>query len=249
MSDSMAIEELAANYLKLLGYVTEIRIPCLNKYTREGEKKRDKQGTDIDVIGRSPSNKLVAVEVKGYGMVDTYDNWCKRDYIETIHYLIDKLHNTQQIRLKAWNKIFEKKRKKFDEIWVVIPGYFEPSQEIAKIDGRKQHFDTEFMNGCIDALNKMQSSENEHSERDYVQYYERRLTKHFRVKCRIIPIHELIEELMLEVTKDSYVRRTRYPDTALETFRWMARAVSQNRLDLQKIQEKISAYRSKIINR
>lgn len=239
MSDSMAIEELAASYARLKGYIAETRIPCLNREDFEGNKKVDTQGGDIDIIGRSSSNKLLAIETKGYGGVESYNNWCKRDWILEIYNLIDKMLKTKEIRLPRWNKLFKKKDGRFDEIWIIISGPFIPKQNINRIDLRKNWRGMEFINRCIKKFNKLYNDKYEYGEDKYIMLYEKELTKYFKVKCRIIPIHKLIEDLMILVSEDMFVRRKRYPDTALETFRWLIRAIGHGYIDLKKLEKKL----------
>ena len=232
----MALETLAENYARLLGYFTETRVPALNKENSYGDKKNDNSLGDIDVIGLSASGKLLAVDTKGYGSVENYENWCKGGSLVHIYNLIDKLKNTKDIKSKRWSKKF--KKRGFDEIWVVISGPFKSKQEMALFDLRKNFRGQELINSCIVMFNKMYLEYNE-SEKDYLIYFENKLSRHFGIKCKVIPIHKLIESLIIKVVDDMSYRRKRYSDTAMETFRWIVRATGHNCLDLGEIGKKI----------
>lgn len=232
----MALEVLAENYARLKGYFTETRVPYLNKKDRHGNKKTDEQSGDIDVIGHSTSNKLLVIETKGYGKVEDYSNWCKPDRIDDIYLLIEKLLNAKKINVDRWNKLF-KRRKGFDEVWIVISGPFEAKQTLTLFDERQKRKSTKFVNSCIKKFN--QFYEESSSEDDYIKHYEKRLKTHFKVKCRVVPIHKLIEGIIENTIKDMKLRRKRYPDTAMETFRWLIRSVGYGYLDLEKIQKSI----------
>jgi hypothetical protein len=61
-----------------------------------------------------------------------------------------------------------------------------------------------------------------------------------QVSVRLLPVHRLLRELFLRVPKDMLIRRKRYPDTAMEMLRWIARAVGHGALDLEEIQNDLT---------
>lgn len=233
----MAIEILLDNYAKLLGYFTETRVPVLLKETKSGDKKEDKQLSDLDVIGHSLSNNLIIIESKAYGSVEKYSNWCNRNRILDIYNFIYEKKLIKQIMIDKWQRIF--KKNGIGEMWIILPGYFEQKQLIKRFDKASYRGDY-FINSCIHEFNRMyKDGEWDYIESDYIKLFERKLRKEFGFKCKIIPVHKLIEDLMLIVCDDIFKRRKRYSDTALETFRWLVKANGHDRLDLGKIGEKL----------
>jgi len=239
MSEAMAIEKLAQSLLELEDYFTETRVPYLPRYNQKGNIKDEAALGDIDVIGFSSiENKLIAIEAKAYGSVENYENWCKPYRIIDIYWIGQNLTtNIREIKIKKWNDKF-KQKKKFDEIWIVIPGPFKQMQ-IAKKYSKKWE-GTEFANKFGEKMNKyFLDKKYKYDENDYLQLINKELTSEFKVSIKVIPIHLLIETLMLKIQQDMKQRRKRYSDTALEMFRWLIRAIEHDALDLSKIQDKI----------
>jgi len=225
MTEAMAIEKLAEEYARSCGYLTENRIPC--KY-----KNKSNPG-DIDVLCTKDS-QLVAIEVKGYLSPEDYCNWCTTDYLHGMYDIVEKLTTQiETIRSERWQSLFHTK-KRFDEVWIVASGFFSPTLEL-----RESKHDT--VNPCIYELNNLLVQSNKPAkENDYIKIIEKHLSGQ-NTRVKVIPIHTLIERLILFVKKDMVSRRTRYPDTALEAFRWIIRAVEHNRLNLCKLQEELNS--------
>jgi hypothetical protein len=77
--------------------------------------------------------------------------------------------------------------------------------------------------------------------------YKEILKKKFKQEIEIIPIHELIKNLINEVKKDKNLRRKRYSNPALELFRWLLRSHKKGYFDLtdldSTIKEEKQSYR------
>jgi len=69
---------------------------------------------------------------------------------------------------------------------------------------------------------------------------EQKLSKKYKMEISILPIHDLLLNIMTEVKKDMYLRRKRYSDTALEFCRWLIRAYENWHLDLMDIDTNLS---------
>ena len=61
---------------------------------------------------------------------------------------------------------------------------------------------------------------------------EKALSKSVGIKVRIIPIHELLLDLLLAVKEDMYKRRKRYSNPATEFCRWFIRGYVAKKIDL-----------------
>lgn len=75
---------------------------------------------------------------------------------------------------------------------------------------------------------------------DYISEYEADLLKEFKIRCRLIPIHQLIFELLKFVRDDKDKRRKRYNNAALEFCRWFLRSYENGKLDLNELKYQIS---------
>lgn len=64
---------------------------------------------------------------------------------------------------------------------------------------------------------------------------ETELAKEFNQIIKIIPIHELILNIILEVKKDKDIRRKRYSNPVLEFCRWLLRSYEAGQLNLRDI--------------
>ena len=69
---------------------------------------------------------------------------------------------------------------------------------------------------------------------------EQRLSKKYKMKITILPIHDLLLNIMSEVKKDMHLRRRRYSNTALEFCRRLIRAYDNGQMDLLDIDTKLS---------
>jgi len=61
---------------------------------------------------------------------------------------------------------------------------------------------------------------------------EAEISKELHCTVKIIPIHNLLLDIMFEVKKDKDVRRKRYPNAALEFCRWLLRSYETGHLNL-----------------
>lgn len=67
---------------------------------------------------------------------------------------------------------------------------------------------------------------------DHKSQIEKEVKKELNHNVKIIPIHELILDIMFEVKKDKNVRRKRYSNSALEFCRWLLRSYETGHLNL-----------------
>lgn len=181
----MAIESIAEEYAKFIGYLTETRVPF----------KLKKGVSDIDVLGYNPkTKKSLMIECKAWGSSNQYpsfngyESWFKQQFKE----LINKWEFFKKSPTNKWNINY------LDEIWFIIPGFCDEKAEIEEM-----------------------------------------LSKEFGKIIKIIPIHELILNIMFEVKKDKDVRRKRYPNPALEFCRWLLRSYETGHLSLIDIDLKL----------
>lgn len=179
MSAEMAIEAIAAEYAKLLGYFTEIRVPY----------KVKRGNSDIDVLGYNPkTKKILMIECKAGGGPNDYpsdDYRCKKWYREEFKIMMKKWEAFKKSPTNKWGI------KKLDEMWFVISASCDDNKKI-----------------------------------------EKELYKVIHIKIKIIPIHELLLDIINEVKKDKDIRRTRYSNPALEFCRWFIRGHNAGKIDL-----------------
>lgn len=178
MSEVMAIESIAEEYAKFLGYFTETRVPF----------KLKKGNSDIDVLGFNPKTKTsLVIECKAWGSPDQYPSFTnsKKWFKEKLTEIIGKWGYFKKAPTNRWNL------KNLDEIWFIIPGFCDDKSKI-----------------------------------------ETEISKELNHDIKIIPIHELILNIMFEVRKDKNIRRKRYANPALEFCRWLLRSYETGHLNL-----------------
>lgn len=174
----MAIEVMAEEYAKFLGYFTETRVPF----------KFNKGNSDIDVLGYNPiTKKTLVIECKAWGSPEQYPSYTKKkeEFLDTFRKIIAKWDYFKASQTNRWNL------SNLDTIWYVLPGYCE---------------------------NKLQ--------------LEQELSNLFNCEISIIPIHELLLKIMIEVKRDKDIRRKRYSNSALEFCRWLLRSYDAGQLNL-----------------
>jgi hypothetical protein len=119
MSELMAIESIAEEYAKLLGYFTRTRVPF----------KRKVGLPDLDVLGVHPKTKrTIVIECKAWGGPEDYRSFNGRKdwFKEMFKRIIDNwsFFRRSKINKTKWCL------SKLDEIWLVIPGYCDDKLEI-----------------------------------------------------------------------------------------------------------------------
>lgn len=117
MSEVMAIESIAEEYAKFLGYFTESRVPF----------KLEKGNSDIDVLGYNPkTKKSLMVECKAWGSPDQYPsfNGCNSWFKEQFKEMVKKWDFFKKSPTNKWNI------HNLDEIWFIIPGFCDDKLEI-----------------------------------------------------------------------------------------------------------------------
>lgn len=185
MSEAMAIESIAEEYAKFLGYFTETRVPF----------KLKKGNSDIDVLGFNPKTKTsLVIECKAWGSPNQYPSFTnsKKWFKEKLTEIIGKWSYFKKAKTNRWNLI------NLDEIWFIIPGFCDDKSKI-----------------------------------------EAEISKELKHDIKIIPIHELLLNIMFKVREDKNIRRKRYANTALEFCRWLLRSYETGHLNLIDIDLKL----------
>jgi hypothetical protein len=239
MSEAMAIEKMAENLAKTEGYfATSTNIPYLRKKDKNGNVKQGKQAGDLDVVGHNLENELLVIECKAYGGPEEYDNWFNNSRIKTIEELVDNaVNNIDKVLDPQWDLVFKKSSHTPHEVWIVLPGSFFPKRKA----GLKRNV---IVNSKLEEINKKywkdgRSITTQAIEIELLDIAEKNLSEHYKVKVKLLPIHILLSELFSSISKDMYVRRTRYPDTSSEMIRWIVRTVKSGCLNLDDIQNNI----------
>ncbi len=123
MSEPMALERLAAEWLRFEGYWTELRVPYRKKNTF----------SDIDVLGfRKQAPGVVAVECKGWGKATEYRHLAKGR--------IDRIRRHCWRTKRSWASFQHSNKRlglgRIDELRLVWPGSFR--KEATKIKLEKE---------------------------------------------------------------------------------------------------------------
>jgi len=256
MSEAMSLETMTKYLAELEGnYHTATRVPFYNKITAKGKPKDGKQAGDLDVVGicNSKTRRFLVAECKGHGSPENYETWFIPTKLKVINYLIDSIvkdngnrniqnNNINKILDPIWDKEFELHEKKVDEFWLIISGSFYPKSNPENWKSRNLEFIEKMWSIGKKYYNDSNLSPNE-IENILLEEAEKYYNDKKGITVRIIPIHKLIEKLIICICKDMLKRRKRYPDTALELIRWLVRTTWANIIDLEKLGNEIRKIR------
>ncbi|MBI1878827.1 MAG: hypothetical protein HYR94_11515 [Chloroflexi bacterium] len=244
MSEAMALERMTQILAELEGYLTATRIPYLSLYDSSGSERAGLQHGDLDLVGLGPNGQLLVAECKGYGSPEDYPSWLTVDKLWFLQDLVwSASNNIQRVNHVRWGPEFEARNSKPDEVWIVFSGSFFPHSDPKRLkvnDPEYKPFIKEMSKVAQPIWDSREEDEKQTiCEIDLLARAEEFLGKKYDVQVRLYPIHRLIHELFIKITKDMVTRRKRYPDTAMEMLRWITRAVWSGDLDLTQIQEEI----------
>jgi hypothetical protein len=252
MSEAMALERMTQMFAELEGYLTTARVPYLAKYERESEnKKKGKQLGDLDLvgIGPAPEQRLLVAECKGFGGPEDYQNWFTVYCLCELEDMVWKISsNVESVSHVRWGPEFEARKEqstgicKPDEVWIVFPGSFFPRSDPKRFevdDADYKPFIEEMSKAAQPMWDSWEDGRQPEYEKELLAKAEIFLGESYDVQVRLFPIHHLLHQLFVGVTRDMVQRRKRYPDTAMEMIRWMARAVWWEVLDLAEVQTEI----------
>jgi hypothetical protein len=152
-------------------------------------------------------------------------------------------NNIQRVAHVRWGPEFEARGRRPDEVWVVFPGSFFPRSDPGRWRVPRREGYRQFVEEMLQAAQPFWSSKGDGKPHQYetalLVTAEEVLGEINQVRVRLLPVHRLLHELFLRVPEDMLRRRKRYPDTAMEMLRWIARAVGHGVLDLGEIQMEI----------
>ncbi|MFQ5777012.1 MAG: hypothetical protein ACE5IP_03285 [Terriglobia bacterium] len=127
MSEPMALETLAEHLLRFEGYWTQTRVPFK---TRRGN-------SDWDVVGMSPSGRVVVAECKGVGSPRDYLNWDTPAKQRKIERWCKKAEDNWRYFLRSpANKRLQLRR--INEFRLFLPGKLPRSNAREKLEARLQ---------------------------------------------------------------------------------------------------------------
>lgn len=192
MSEVMAIEAIAEEYAKFLGYFTETRVPF---------KLGNGSSSDFDVLGfNRKTDKTIVIECKAWGGPKDYTSFNTAGRKKQIKEIINNIIKNWAYFKKSPNNKW--KLSELNKILLVIPGF------------------------CSSETKK----ELVHSVK---------LENKSTVEVEIMPIHELLMNIMIMVDDDKDERRKRYSNPALEFCRWLLRSYEHGHLDLMEVDLKL----------
>lgn len=199
------LENIVSAYYNVKGYFTKTRVPvvisnwCEVIVRKKNVSNKPKRViSDIDVLAYKLVNKkrkeLIMIEIKGWGSPEEYLNFNSSRRRDALVKIILK-------QLCVWNNFVDGSSEvecdDLDKFILIIPGDINN-------DAKKY-----IINSVIAKLS-----------------YDPKLNKCFMNKTNfieILPIHELIEDIVKVIKADMYVRRKRYQSEALELIRWIIR--------------------------
>lgn len=246
MSEPMGLERMTETLAQVEGYLTETRVPFLARATRAGNLKTDRTPGDLDVVGLAPApdHDLLVAECKGYGSPEQYDNWLRP---QMLAHLVDLVWgaaaNIRELSHVRWSQEFAKRNHKPTVVWVVFPGHF--------MTGKSNPGNWEPVRGYEEFTEAMREPSRRawrtwdgtrarSIERELLQIAGDYLRRRYELKeVRLMPVHDLVERLFDGVAQDMLVRRKRYPDSAAELIRWIARVSKAECLDLAEVQRRL----------
>lgn len=248
MSEVMGLEHLTLLLAQTEGFLTDARVPCTAKQTKAGASKTDGTMGDLDVVGLGPQGteprRLLVAECKGYGAPEDYPCWLTPPYLMHIEDLVWSIAtNIASVPDVRWKAEFDARNGKPTDCWIVFSGYFMPGKNNPRNWKITSTYHEDFIKNiktkAEENWNKWKGSQASQIECDLLQDAEKYLSQKYGLRVRLLPVHLLIEELIIGISSDMTLRRKRYASPAAELIRWLVRAVRNDVLDLADIEKKL----------